>query len=159
MNFCKNFRCLLQLLDYYMIKYENVQMENLQCCDDLEAIGRINLRKIIKVGQKTVVFTIDTFWNEQLKYLLLQYIDIYNTVISLLFAETGHDIHIEEYEEIKEVPMSLKEVLQSLRRIKDICITLDKECGENAVEQCSKLYCLAKRYTIYTKIATAKQPL
>ena len=53
--------------------------------------------------------------------------------------------------------MSLKEVLQSLKRIKDICVTLDKECGENAVEHCSKLYCLVENYTIKKKTDSAKQ--
>ena len=42
--------------------------------------------------------------------------------------------------------MSLKDVLQPLGRIKDICITLVKDCGENALEQSSKLYCVVKNY-------------
>ena len=62
-----------------------------------------------------------------------------------------------EEEEIKEPPMSSKEVLQSLKRIKDICDILDRECEENAVEQCIKVYCLYKNYSIYKKTATAKQ--
>ena len=63
-----------------------------------------------------------------------QDIDFYNTVTYLLFAETGDDdIESEGEEEFKELWMSLKEMLQSLRRIKDICITLNKECEENTV--------------------------
>ena len=52
--------------------------------------------------------------------------------------------------------MCLKEVLQSLRWIKDICVTLGKEYGENAVEQCSKVYCMAKNYAVKKKTANPK---
>ena len=48
-------------------------------------------------------------------------------------------------------------MLQSLGRIKDIWVTLDKECGENAVDHNSKLYCLVKNFTIKKKTASAKQ--
>ena len=63
------------------------------------------------------------------------------------------DIHSEEKEKITEPPMSLNEVLKSHRRVKDICITLDKECGDNVVEQCRKLYCLVENYAVYRKTA------
>ena len=52
---------------------------------------------------------------------------------------------------------SLKEALQSLRGIKEFCINIDKECGENAVEQCGKLNCVAKIYAIKKKVSTTTQ--
>ena len=89
-----------------------MQMESLQCCDDLEGNWEDRLQEdyfISVVGQKIFVFTIDTLWNKWLKPLLFRHIDFYNIVISLLFAETDDDVQSEE-EEIKEVPMSLKAV-------------------------------------------------
>ena len=41
--------------------------------------------------------------------------------------------------------------------IKDMCVILDRECGENSVELCIKLYWLVKNYAIYTKTATSQQ--
>ena len=57
--------------------------------------------------RKIFVFTIDNFWNKELKSLLLRNIDFYNIVIFLIFAETSDEIQSEE-EQIEEPPMSFK---------------------------------------------------
>ena len=54
-------------------------------------------------------------------------IHFYNTVIFLIFAETGDDDVQSEEEGTNEPLMSLKEVLQSLKRTKD-CLLYTSRC-------------------------------
>ena len=58
---------------------------------------------------------------------------------------------------IKEPPISFKEVLQSFGWIKDICITLGKECVENAVEQSIILF--GQKLYKYKESATRNQTI